>query len=104
MRVFENLTFTTFLSPLLTRCYRFLTRCEYYLWLDSKYNVRRCDVLVQKNNSQSKSFALIEYFFKNGNLVVLVKPSMGIRGAVCIIVFIVSIWSGLQVVDIYVKY
>ena len=35
----------------------FLTRCEYYLWLDSKYNVRRCDVLVQnKNNSQSKSF------------------------------------------------
>ena len=35
---FENLTFTTFLSPLLTRCYRFLTRCEYYLWLDSKYN------------------------------------------------------------------
>ena len=36
MRVsLENLTFTTFLSPLLTRCYRFLTRCEYYLWLDS---------------------------------------------------------------------
>ena len=71
MRVFENLTFTTFFkSFLLTRCYRFLTRCEYYLWLDSKYNVRRCDVLVQnKNNSQSKSFLhLIEYFFKNGNL------------------------------------
>ena len=57
MRVSENLTFTTFLSPLLTMRYRFLTRCEYYLWLDSKYNVRRCDVLVQnKNNSQSKSF------------------------------------------------
>ena len=55
--VFENLTFTTFLSPLLTRCYRFLTRCEYYLWLDSKYNVRRCDVLVQRiKQSQSKSF------------------------------------------------
>ena len=34
-------------SFLLTRCYRFLTRCEYYLWLDIKYNVRRCDVLVQ---------------------------------------------------------
>ena len=46
MRVSENLTFTTFLSPLLTRCYRFLTRCEYYL-CDSKYNVRRCDVLVR---------------------------------------------------------
>ena len=70
MRVFENLTFTTFLSPLLTRCYRFLTRCEYYLWLDSKYNVRRCDVLVQNKTIHSlKSFShLIEYFFKNGNL------------------------------------
>ena len=44
--VFENLTFTT-LSPLLTRCYRFQHDVEYYLWLDSKYNVRRCDVLVQ---------------------------------------------------------
>ena len=57
MRVsLENLTFTTFKSFLLTRCYRFLTRCEYYLWLDSKYIVRRCDVLVQNKESQSKSF------------------------------------------------
>ena len=42
----ENLTFTTFLEVLLlTQCYRFLTRCRYYLWLDSKYiNLRRCDV------------------------------------------------------------
>ena len=53
MRVFENLTFTTFKSFLLTRCYRFLTRCEYYLWLDSKYNVRRCDVLVQNKTIHS---------------------------------------------------
>ena len=29
---------------------------EYYLWLDSKYNVRRCDVVQNKTNSQSKSF------------------------------------------------
>ena len=29
MRVFENLTFTTFLSPLLTRCYRFLQHDVY---------------------------------------------------------------------------
>ena len=67
MRVsFENLTFTTFLSPLLTRCYRFLTRCEYYLWLDSKYNVRRCDVLVQNKTIHSLNLFLhlIEYFFK----------------------------------------
>ena len=57
MRVLENLTFTTFLSPLLTRCYRFLTRCEYYLWLDSKYNVRRCDVLVPEQKQFTvKSF------------------------------------------------
>ena len=55
MRTFINLTFTTFKSFLLTRCYRFLTRCEYYLWLDSKYNVRRC-VLVQNKTPQSKSF------------------------------------------------
>ena len=90
MRVFENLTFTTFLSPLLTRCYRFLTRCEYYSWLDSKYNVRRCDVLVQNKTIHSLNLShLIEYFFKNGNSVSLVKPSM-IRGrVVCIIVFIV---------------
>ena len=54
---FENLTFTTFLSPFINTVLSFSTRCEYYLWLDSKYNVRRCDVLVQnKNNSQSKSF------------------------------------------------
>ena len=55
MRVLENLTFTTFLSPLLTRCYRFLTRCEYYLWLDSKYNVIVTSEFIP-NNSQSKSF------------------------------------------------
>ena len=68
---FENLTFTTFLSLLLTRCYRFLTRCEYYLWLDSKYNVRRCDVLVQNKTIHSLNlFALdrIFLFLKNGNL------------------------------------
>ena len=48
MRVSENLTFTTFLSPLLNTCKLSFspTRCEYYLY-DSKYNVRRCDVLVQ---------------------------------------------------------
>ena len=50
---------------LLTRCYRFLTRCEYYLWLDSKYNVRRCDVLVQTKTIHSLNLShLIEYFFK----------------------------------------
>ena len=46
MRVsFENLTFTTFLSPFINTGISFFND-EYYLWLDSKYNVRRCDVLV----------------------------------------------------------
>ena len=58
----ENLTFTTFLSPFINTVRR-LTRCEYYLWLDSKYNVRRCDVLVQnKQFTAPNLFALIEYF------------------------------------------
>ena len=40
MRVsWEFNIYNLFKSILLTRCYRFLTRCEYYLWLDSKYNV-----------------------------------------------------------------
>ena len=45
MRVLENLTFTTFLSPFINigvSCVFFINRCEYYLWLDSKHNVRRC--------------------------------------------------------------
>ena len=69
MRVsFENLIFTTFLSPFINTVYRFLTRCEYYLWLDSKYNVRRCDVLVQNKTIHSLNLFALEYFFKNGNL------------------------------------
>ena len=64
MRVSENLTFTTFLSPLLTRCYRFLnTMCEYYLWLDSKYNVRRCDVLVQNKIIYSLNLFALDRIF-----------------------------------------
>ena len=69
MRVsIENCCYNLFIL-LLTR-YRFLTRCEYYLWLDSKYNVRRCDVLVQNKTIHSLNLftLLIEYFFKNGNL------------------------------------
>ena len=56
MRVsLENLTFTTFLSPFINTVLSFSTRCEYYLY--SKYNVRRCDVLVQnKIIPCSKSF------------------------------------------------
>ena len=44
MRVsLENLTFTT-LSPFINTVLSFSNTTEYYLWLDSKYNVRRCDV------------------------------------------------------------
>ena len=38
------------------------------LWLDSKYNVRRCDVLVQEPTILILKSFMIEYFFKNGNL------------------------------------
>ena len=67
MRVFENLTFTTFLSPLLT-VLSFSNTMEYYLY--DKYNVRRCDVLVQNKTIHSLNlFALDRIFpFKNGNL------------------------------------
>ena len=69
MRVLEKFNiYNLFKILLLTRCYRFLTRCEYYLWLDSKYNVRRCDVLVQNKTIHSLNLHMIEYFFKNGNL------------------------------------
>ena len=58
MRVLKEINiYNLFLEVLLlTRCYRFLTRCEYYLWLDSKYNVRRCDVLVRIKQFTIKSF------------------------------------------------
>ena len=64
MCVFKNLTFTTFLSPFINTVLSFSTRCEYYLWLDSKYNVRRCDVLVQNKTIHSLNLFvhLIEYF------------------------------------------
>ena len=69
MRVSWEFNIYNLKSFLLTRRYR-LTRCEYYLWLDSKYNVRRCDVLVQNKTIHSLNLFqnLIEYFFKNGNL------------------------------------
>ena len=70
MRVSWEFNIYNLLSPFINTVLSFPNlRCEYYLWLDSKYNVRRCDVLVQnKTIHQSKSFHLIEYFFKNGNL------------------------------------
>ena len=55
--------------------------------------MRRCDVLVQNKTIYSLNLHLIEYFFKNGNLSTEI-PFHVIRGrVVCIIVFIVSIWS-----------
>ena len=57
MRVFlENLTFTTFLSPFINTVLSFSNTMN-IIWLDSKYNVRRCDVLVQNKAIHSpKSF------------------------------------------------
>ena len=49
MRVSGEFNIYNLLSPFINTVLSFsLTRCEYYLWLDSKYNVRRCDVLVQE--------------------------------------------------------
>ena len=83
-------------SFLLTRCYRFLTRCEYYLWLDSKYNMRRCDVLVQNKTIHSLNlFAWSNISLKMATWAID-ETFHVIRGrVVCIIVFIVSIWSDL---------
>ena len=93
MRVsWEFNIYNLFKSFLLTRCYRFLTRCEYYLWLDSKYNVRRCDVLVQNKTPQSKSFEGSNISLKMATRAIG-KTFHVIRGrVVCINVFIVSIW------------
>ena len=55
----------------------FLTRCEYYLWLDSKYNVRRCDVLVQNKTIHSLNlFALDQDNALKMATLVLAKPSI----------------------------
>ena len=99
MRVSWEFNIYNFLVLLLTHCYRFLTRCEYYLWLDSKYNVRRCDVLVQ-----NKTIHSLNLFRTWSNISLKMatwaigKTFHVIRGRiVCIIVFIVSIWSDLLV-------
>ena len=61
--------------------------------------MRRCDVLVQNKTIHSLNlFALDQHFFKNGNLSHCKTSFHVIRGrVVCIIVFIVSIWSDLLV-------
>ena len=59
MRVSENLTFTTFFKSFInTVSYRL--NDEYYLWLDSKYNVRRCDVLVQNKTIHSLNLSPLD--------------------------------------------
>ena len=62
MRVFENLTFTTFLSPFINML-SFSNTMKYYLWLDSKYNVRRCDVLVQNKTIHSLNLFALDRIF-----------------------------------------
>ena len=47
MRVSWEFNIYNLFCPFINTALSFSTRCEYYLWLDSKYNVRRCDVLVQ---------------------------------------------------------
>ena len=93
MGCFENLTFTTFLSPFINTVLSFSNTMWILSGLDSKYNVRRCDVLVQnKNNSQSKSFRTWSNISLKMATWAIGKTFHVIRGrVVCIIVFIVSI-------------
>ena len=63
MRVSWELTFTTFLSPFINTVLSFLTRCEYYLWLDSKYNVRRWQRLVQNKTIYSLNLFALDRIF-----------------------------------------
>ena len=104
MRVSWEFNIYNLKSFLLTRCYRFLTRCEYYLWLDSKYNVRRCDVLVQNKTIHSLNlFALDRILSLKMATWAIGKTFHVIRGrVVCIIVFIVSIWSDLLCVSLMI--
>ena len=65
MRVFlENLTFTTFLSPFINTVLSFSILILKYLWLDSKYNVRRYfDVLVQNKTIHSLNLFALDRIF-----------------------------------------
>ena len=63
MRVSWEFNIYNLLILLLTRYYRFLARCEYYLWLDSKYNVRRCDVLVRNKTIHSLNLFALDRIF-----------------------------------------
>ena len=85
--------FKSFINTVLS----FSTRCEYYLWLDSKYNVRRCDVLVQNKTIHSLNLFTWSNISLKMATWAIGKPSHVIRGrVVCIIVFGFSlIWSDL---------
>ena len=98
MRVSWNLTFTTFLSPFINTVFMF-SNTMWCMWLDSKYNVRRCDVLVQNKTIHSLNlFALDRIFSLKMATWAIGKTFHVIRGrVVCIIVFIISIWSDLLV-------
>ena len=66
--------------------------------------MRRCDVLVQNKTIHSLNFShLIEYFLCVSQLISIGKPHVD-EYVVCIIVFIVSIWSDLVSLMIYVKH
>ena len=70
MRAFREFNIYNLFGSFYYTVLSFSNTMEYYLWLDSKYNVRRCDVLVQNKTIHSLNLFLhlIEYFFKNGNL------------------------------------
>ena len=82
MRVsWEFNIYNLFLSPFINTVLSFSNTMEYYSWLDSKYNVRRCDVLVQNKTIHSLNlFALDRIFLKMATWAIG-KPSMWYEGA-----------------------
>ena len=99
MRVSWNLTFTTFLSPFINTVLSFSnTILNIISWLDSKYNVRRCVLVQNKTIHKSKSFRTWSNISLKMATWAIGKTFHVIRGrVVCIIVFIVPIWSDLLV-------
>ena len=83
------------LSPFINTVLSFPLMWILSVWLDSKYNVRRCDVLVQNKTIHSLNLAALDLDISLKIATWAIgKTFRMIRGrVVCIIVFIISIFS-----------
>ena len=96
MRVSWEFNIYNLFSPFINTVLSFSSlRCEYYLWLDSKYNVRRLAWRFGSNKTiHSLNLFALDRIFPFKIAWAIGKTFHVIRGrVVCIIVFIVSIWS-----------